>query len=392
MIDVHQRLKGLREAPPPDLWPDIEWRERRPSPGRVPWGRIGVAALALSVAAGVGVALRSFFGEDPRPDPRAARASQHLEVTASVDVGGHALDVAAGEGAVWALVSPVGGGPRVVRVDPMTGQITGSVRVPRATRIVIGGGGVWVIHWLPGEPDRLTRIDPGTLELIADVPLATYLGAAVATEDALWTAATIGETDSQTLLKFDMETNEIVQRMPLEGTLEFVDDMAFAGESLWLLDYRGLAKGPTPAQVVRVDASTGEIMAGIPVDGACHGPGGLRIAADPSGAWINCRTGPDSFVARRIDGETNSVGPPVDLPAGYSAPFAVAKEGVWFVGYDTSDRGRVFLFDPREPRISSELVLDGLFGEDAAFDLVSGSVWIARAPDQVVRLELGTSD
>lgn len=249
-----------------------------------------------------------------------------------------------------------------------------------------------MIHWLPGEPDRLTRIDPGTLELIADVPLATYLGAAVATEDALWTAATIGETDSQTLLKFDMETNEIVQRMPLEGTLEFVDDMAFAGESLWLLDYRGLAKGPTPAQVVRVDASTGEIMAGIPVDGACHGPGGLRIAADPSGAWINCRTGPDSFVARRIDGETNSVGPPVDLPAGYSAPFAVAKEGVWFVGYDTSDRGRVFLFDPREPRISSELVLDGLFGEDAAFDLVSGSVWIARAPDQVVRLELGTSD
>jgi hypothetical protein len=141
-----------------------------------------------------------------------------------------------------------------------------------------------------------------------------------------------------------------------------------------------------------VDAAAGEIVAEIPVEGSCHGPGGLRIAADPGGAWINCRTGPESFVARRIESATNSVSAPVDLPAGYSAPFAVASDGVWFVGYDTSDRGRVFLVDPAEPTVVGEVTLEGLNGEDAAFDLVSGSVWVARAPDQVVRLEFGSPD
>lgn len=311
-----------------------------------------------------------------------------LELSASADVGGHALDVAYGAGAVWTLIDPVGGGPTVHRIDPMSGQVTGSVRVPpRAYRLEVGGEGVWVIHWLDEEPDRLTRIDPGTLEITVEMPLAEYVGPTSATEDALWAAAAVGETASQTLLKVDVATNVIERSVPLEGTIEFVDDMSFAGDSLWLLDYRGLAKGPTPAQVVRVDAATGEILAEIPVEGACHGPGGLRIAADIGGAWINCRTGPESFVARRIDGETNSVSASVDLPAGYSAPFSVARDGVWFVGYDTSDRGRVFLFDPTQPRIMGELILDGLFGEVAAVDSTTGSVWVARAPDQVVRLE-----
>jgi DNA-binding beta-propeller fold protein YncE len=329
----------------------------------------------------------------PVPSRAGGNEPEGLRVTASVDVGGHALDVAYGGGAVWALVDPVGEGPRVVRIDPTTGQATGSVRVPpRAYRIVIGGGSVWAIHWLDDEPDRLTKIDAAGLEITGEVPLAEYLGATLATEDALWTAASLGEAESQTLLKVDVATNVVERSVPLEGTIEFVEDMAFAEMTLWLLDYRGLAKGPTPAQVVRVDAATGEIMAEIPVEGACHGPGGLGIAADPAGVWINCRTGPESFVARRIDGETNSVSASVDLPAGYSAPFSVARDGVWFVGYDTSDRGRVFLFDPTQPRIIGELVLDGLFGEVAAVDLITGSVWVARAPDQVVRLEFATSD
>ena len=396
MTDVHERLRDLREAPAPDLWPGIERRGPRPTSEGIPWGRLGVAALALIIAAmGVGVALRSFFAGDPmrRPASGAPQVLQSLNVTASVDVEGHARDVAAGEGSVWTLVDPIGGGPAVLRIDPTTGRITGSVRVPpRAYRLVVGGGLVWVIHWLPEEPDRVTRIDSGSLEVFADVPLAAYVGAAVATEDALWTAASVGEAESQTLLRVDSATNEIERSVSLEGTIEFVDDMAYAGDSLWLLDYRGLAKGPTPAQVVRVDAVAGEILAEIPVEGSCHGPGGLRIAADPGGAWINCRTGPESFVARRIESATNSVSAPVDLPAGYSAPFAVASYGVWFVGYDTSDRGRVFLVDPAEPTVVGEVTLEGLNGEDAAFDLVSGSVWVARAPDQVVRLEIGSPD
>lgn len=396
MTDVHERLRGLREAPAPDLWPDIERIGPRQPPGRRPWGRVGVAAVALSVAAlGVGVVLRSFFGDEPirRSRPNATGVPQQLAITTSVDVGGHALDVATGEGAIWVLVSPIGDGPRVVGIDPTTGRIMGSVQVPpRATRLVLGGGAIWVTHWIPDEPDRVTRIDPGSLEMIADLPLVAYVGATVATEDALWTAATVGEAKSQSLLRIDPVTNEIDLSVPLEGTVEFVDDMAFSGESLWLLDYRGLAKGPTPAQVVRVDATTGQIAAGIPVEGACHGPGGLRIAADPGGAWINCRTGPNSFVARHIDAETNTVGPPIDLPAGYSAPFAVAREGIWFVGYDPSDHGRVLLFDPSEGRAIGAVVLEGLDGEDAALDPITGSVWVARAPDQVVRVVFSSSD
>jgi Tol biopolymer transport system component len=64
MVDVEERLRGLKERPAPDLWPEIE---RRSSGGRplFSWARFAVAAAALAVAAaGVGLAVRAFVSRE----------------------------------------------------------------------------------------------------------------------------------------------------------------------------------------------------------------------------------------------------------------------------------------------------------------------------------------
>jgi len=65
---LEQRFKSVKQIRSPDLWPDIERREPGPPRREIPWGRLGTAALALTVAAaGIVFAARAFFGEDPRP-------------------------------------------------------------------------------------------------------------------------------------------------------------------------------------------------------------------------------------------------------------------------------------------------------------------------------------
>jgi DNA-binding beta-propeller fold protein YncE len=72
---------------------------------------------------------------------------------------GDAVALAFGEGAVWAAVWEGEGRGSVVRLDPATGEVTRTVRMPgRADDVAAGAGAVWAITCC--EDPRLARIDP----------------------------------------------------------------------------------------------------------------------------------------------------------------------------------------------------------------------------------------
>jgi DNA-binding beta-propeller fold protein YncE len=68
------------------------------------------------------------------------RIDPHDEVAAAAVQVGPVIDLALGEGAVWAL-SPDG---TVSRIDPSTNAVTRSVRLGRGSAIAAGHGAVWV--------------------------------------------------------------------------------------------------------------------------------------------------------------------------------------------------------------------------------------------------------
>jgi streptogramin lyase len=80
--------------------------------------------------------------------------------TLSEDVSDALAGIAVGEGAVWAMNAA---DDSILRIDPATGRVTGTVRVGRLpTAVAAGAGAVWVTS---GRDGTLTRIDPITFNL-----------------------------------------------------------------------------------------------------------------------------------------------------------------------------------------------------------------------------------
>ena len=101
-----------------------------------------------------GVWAASQFGRVAHIDPATNSVIASYDVSASLD------DIAAGEGAVWAMDALE---DAVFQIDPAERQVTGTVRVGRGpTAIAAGAGAVWVTS---GRDGTLTRIDPVTFDL-----------------------------------------------------------------------------------------------------------------------------------------------------------------------------------------------------------------------------------
>ena len=111
-------------------------------------------ATGLAVGEGSVWMLDDFTGELLRLDPRTG------EGTGSATVPGNLDDVAAGGGAVWVLDKAAG---TVARVNPDTLEVTDTVRVGSDERdIEFGGDAVWLAD---GQHGSVSRIDSATLQL-----------------------------------------------------------------------------------------------------------------------------------------------------------------------------------------------------------------------------------
>ena len=185
---------------------------------------IGLESGTKDIAAGEGAvwvineAQRSLIRIDPH-DPQTNIPAPVLGAESFEHAPG---GVAAGGGSVWVVA-----GPRVLRVDPGTGEVTGQATTRFVGRdIAFGEGYVWVTHT---SDDRISRIDPRSLQAVAitvgNAPVAVAAG-----EDAAWVA----NSEDGTISRVD----------PGSGDLQSIDvgnppqDVTVSEGAVWVAVHR----------------------------------------------------------------------------------------------------------------------------------------------------------
>ncbi len=96
-----------------------------------------------------------------RVDPSTAQAAATLPADPANSEGG----ITTGAGSVWIVVKPC----KLVRIDPATNTVTGSLDLPSGSENpLFGGGFIWITAF---EHDMLLKVDPKTLTLVASIPV-----------------------------------------------------------------------------------------------------------------------------------------------------------------------------------------------------------------------------
>ena len=414
MPDLDERFRSLSRTRSPDLWPDISRREPSRPPAQPSRARRAAAAAVALLLAGAGLGLAALsFGNSREPatgttgslDP--APAQQQIPTSAGVvetfEVGEVVSSVVYGEGSVWVAVWNSDGsfGGRIVRIDPETHEVQAEIPVDALPTWEVGGGAMvvadgslWVVGSLeaPGAFD-----DPG------------------------------GGADTA-VIEIDASTNEVVQTFELGGT--HGADLTFLDGELWVLLF-GDESVDNDMQVVRVDPSTGDVLARIPLDtGWAH----TIVAAE--GRLVVLESGPGATNAAGhaavIDAATNAVSraripseymtpmpvisrgqvwisldpgfarldpitvefpePAVSLPARFSdcCGFLEADDrGIWFLSLDprTGTDRQLNVFDPKTGDVTDLVALAD--GSPVAMAIAPDSVWILNYEGTLTHVGLG---
>jgi DNA-binding beta-propeller fold protein YncE len=213
-------------------------------------------------------------------------------------------EMAAGAGAVWVTHGCRG----IYRIDPHTGRVTASLRVPDVgDSIAVAGGLVWA----PNYHGDLLRIQPRTGQIVGKpIPVGFGDWAMVPAAGRLW----VTSYGSGKVSRVNVATGTV------ERFGNLIVETAGAG-SLW-----------TP-QMQRIDPATGRVIASFSV------PGAQQVVFWKGSAWA--LTVRRSLAFLRIAPATNQVtGKPVPvgkpLPAGYdSEPTAIVAgpTGVWVLDF-----------------------------------------------------------
>jgi hypothetical protein len=140
-----------------------------------------------------------------RVEPRSGAVTQPLHRVGDVR--------AVGGGALWGSYANSADDAGVQRVDPDTGRVMATIRIPYGVLMAFGLGTLWVAQDAStitsggNQPDRtrpgrLYRIDPGNNRVLGrPVPLPGIAPTALAVgEGAVW----VGELDSKTLTRFNL--------------------------------------------------------------------------------------------------------------------------------------------------------------------------------------------
>jgi virginiamycin B lyase len=238
------------------------------------------------------------------------------QVVANVPVGEFSQALAVGYGAVWTA----GLDRTVVRIDPLTSQVSRTIPVAPASGlngIAAGAGAVWVTS---GEHGLLYRIDPDTNQVIATIQVEPWASQIAATQEAIWVTNPI----SPILTRIDPDTNEVSAAIRLDCSTR---DLAADVETVWV------ACDSVPA-LLRIDPVTNRMVARIAVG---HHPRGVAISS--SGIWIASLT--DNTLSL-IAPDTNQVVAVYQVGAG-PVDVAAGQDEVWSV---LSGEGAIWRLQP----------------------------------------------
>jgi hypothetical protein len=140
-----------------------------------------------------------------RIDPHSGAVTQPLRRVGDVR--------AVGGGALWGSYANSAADAGVQRIDPVTGQVVATIRIPNGVLIAFGLGTLWVAQDASSiasggnahdrsEPGKLYRIDPAANRVLGrPVPLPGIAPTGLAVgEGAVW----VGELDGKTLTRFNL--------------------------------------------------------------------------------------------------------------------------------------------------------------------------------------------
>jgi DNA-binding beta-propeller fold protein YncE len=257
-----------------------------------------------SLAAGYGAVWLTGIGVTYQVDQATGKIVRTIPTPGTRGVCGCAGGIAAGAGAVWVTHGCRG----IYRIDPHTGRVTASLRIPAGGGIAVADGLLWVV----GRNDALLlRIQPRTGQ-VTGKPIRVSSGAGQLTPGAgaLWVTS-YGTGDPSTVFRVDLATGAVT---PLANPT-VTDVQAVGAGSLWT------------SQVERVDPVTGKTTGSVFL-------GPSAVAFWRGSAWV--LTLQRSLAFLRIDPATNQVtGTPVPVgkpwpaaaAAGWNTPPAVIAAG-----------------------------------------------------------------
>ncbi len=250
------------------------------------------------------------------------------EVIASVPLPGRLCQgIGASPEAMWAC-----GPDGLIRIDPATNAVVATVDLEAAlavTRIAYGAGSVWAFATASVGPDLVVRVGPATNVVTATIELGRVAANLAFGFDALWVTSPVDDV----LMRIDPETNAVedwTDGIELPGLVVIGEDAIWVS----LFAEHGLQTDPAEATVVRIDPTTGDVVASIVTGGSLGDEGGL--AATPDAIWV--RT-PDWLA--RIDSVTNAVVDRIDTVTG-PGDVTVAFDSVWV----TTERGDLIRLEP----------------------------------------------
>jgi hypothetical protein len=394
MTTIDDRFRALRERGAPDLWDEIAHREPRPARAPSQAARYGAAAVALVLAvAGFAVVVRAFRDDTTsRPAQQAEGVTGPLDprVTAEIPVDAVVTELAVDGELIWAGGQAEDGEPyRVMRIDPSTNEIVAwtDVDVP-PWEMAAGSGSLWITGNANG-PDQVQRIDAATGEVALTITVGRDdTGPIAIGEGAVWVTAwesdvALEKDISQVptdLLRIDPSTGDIVARISLDEYIDgSISEISAGGGSVWVQEMGGPPAGEGCADLIRIDPFTNQVVQAIPASG-------LNMAAGLESIWVSCRMDRTEYVAREVDIVTGAVSQAIDLPDGQFGPLAVTDEGVWFTGYNLEEHVVVFLMDEAGDVIASADPIESYYTA-AIFDDVHGAVWVG-AVSSVTRIDL----
>jgi len=184
---------------------------------------------------------------------------------------------------------------------------------------------------LPTGTETPATMPPANPQVTASIPVGPQgnTSALLYAEGSVWVAATFveggGGIDDAMLFRLDASTNEIVAEIPLEGAPSWTSGgggLDFGFGSIWVAGY-GSTDGTSQAAVQRVDPATNRVIATVSLEGTW----GADVAIDDTGVWT-AYFGKEHAGVARIDPATNSVVADVQLPSDYVRRITAAGGGV----------------------------------------------------------------
>lgn len=229
--------------------------------------------------------------------------------------------------------------------------------------------GVWVAASRPDSPAARPAVRLPPSPVVAQIPVTGEPRQLALDGDELWVVTDRG------LHRIDTSTNQVTASVPV-GTLTVEPGgLGLSADAVWV-------PGERSELLWRIDQATTRISGPIRLGQVLYGPVGVAVQGDT--IWVACcalKYGPrPAGMLLRVDGRRNQVTARLPVPEG---PMAVVadRDAVW-VG---TARGSLLRVDPASGRVTTRVPPPDPDGRIQALSFGSGVLWVADTGAGAIR-------